>query len=208
MLRSWLKFIATTSASRTETSSVQGERSPVSFLNNSRVGSLESLSQSFPILDSSSQLGDLLQSPSNPDTISIGSQSSVGFFMPMSQSPLPQSPLGRSPDSDSVISGGSRPHTPLSFPLVTEESADRPKGLRSRSPSVTSFFKLFPSSQTGAKTGQLELKEKACDYCLRLLEQSERSKYEECWVKWNSDSCLIHRNLIHQCNIVWKNSAV
>ena len=132
------------------------------------------------------------------DSISIGSQSSTGFITPLSRSspqetgnqPMSHSPiLGRFPDKtddrDSLQSSdsGSRPQTPVSFPLDTEDTSDKgqpqPKAKHSkhqRSHSLLSFSKLFPSSLHGTKTGEQELKERACEYCLRLLEQSERSK--------------------------------
>jgi hypothetical protein len=76
---------------------------------------------------------------------------------------------------------GSRSQTPLSFPLTAEDPEERPKsqmssnkGPQRKFSRKISFAKLFP--QQGPKTGQQELREKACEYCLRVLEQSERSK--------------------------------
>ena len=127
------------------------------------------------------------------DSISIDSQSSTGFIIPLSRS-SPQetgnrSPiLGRSPDiaeKESLSSDSeSRPETPLNFPVDPEEIRTKVKSPQpaaklpkyQRSHSLLSFSKLFPSSLHGAKTGKQELKERACEYCLRLLEQSERSK--------------------------------
>ena len=69
----------------------------------------------------------------------------------------------------------------MNFPLDAEEIGAKVKSLKipknQRSHSMLSFSKLFPSSLHGVKIGQQELKERACEYCLRLLEQSERSKF-------------------------------
>ena len=193
MLRSWLqhlKFNNTTSNSN----SPRGGASPLIFATASNSGSVENLSQ--PVFPYGSPSQNILnQSQSSLDNISIGSQSSTGFIIPLSRSSpqesenqsLSQSPLpGRSldsPNDDQSLSSGSdsRPQTPLSFPLDPEEPGAKAKpaakrGKHQRTMSTLSFSKLFPSSLHGAKTGEQELKERACEYCLRLLEQSERSK--------------------------------
>lgn len=190
MLRSWLQHL--TFATSTSTSvSPRDRRSPVAFATASNPGSVENLSQSTYLYGSPSR-NTVNQSQSSMDNISVGSQSSTGFIIPLSRSSpqgcenqsLAQSPiLGRSPDDRSPdersSSSDSRPQTPLNFPLDPEETGvkalAKPTSHR-RSVSSLSFSKLFPSSLQGAKTGEQELKERACEYCLRLLEQSERSK--------------------------------
>ncbi|XP_048576058.1 AP-5 complex subunit zeta-1 isoform X2 [Nematostella vectensis] len=120
------------------------------------------------------------------DNLSIGSQTSAGFYIPMSQSPDNQSgaqspALGSSPDDRASLysSGLERASTPLSFPLTLEESTERyapPKrGHQKKLSRNISFTKLFPhTAQQGPLTGQEELREKAVEYCLRVLQQSER----------------------------------
>lgn len=188
MLRSWLQHLSFTSITAAS-SSPRSPHSPLIFTSPSNPGSAENLSQSTHLSDSSSH--DI---QSSMDNVSIGSQSSAGFTIPVLRSSpqeignqsLSQSPyLGRSPDKcdkESLSSDSeSRPETPLSFPLDAEETGAKIKSLKMpkslRSHSMLSFSKLFPSSLHGAKTGQQELKERACEYCLRLLEQSERSKF-------------------------------
>lgn len=197
MLRSWLQHLTFTTTT-SNSPSPRDSRSPVIFATASSSGSVENLSQ--PTLPYGSPSQNVLnQSQSSMDNISIGSQSSTGFIIPLSRSSpqesenqsLSQSPIpGRSPDEQSLedpSSGSdSRPQTPLSFPLDAEDTGFKPqvkpaaqRGKHRRSLSSVSFSKLFPSSLHGAKTGQQELKERACEYCLRLLEQSERSKKSE-----------------------------
>ena len=194
MLRSWLQHLTFTSSTAPSASLPSGGRSPLIFTTPSNSASTENLTQSIHLSESPSH-NTPDQSQSSMDTISIGSQSSTGFVTPLScsspqeignqsQSPI----LGRFSDKlddrDSLSSdSGSRPQTPMSFPLDTEDASDRgqsqPTAKQSkhqRSHSLLSFSKLFPSSLHGAKTGEQELKERACEYCLRLLEQSERSK--------------------------------
>lgn len=192
MLRSWLQHLTFTNATAASASPRSGH-SPLIFTTASNSGSTENLNQS--IHSSESPSHDTLQL--SMDNISIGSQSSTGFIIPLSSSSpqttsnqsLSESPtLGRSPgkvDNDSSSSeSGSRPQTPMSFPLDPEEPGTKgqpPPAVKhpkhQRSHSMLSFSKLFPSSLHGVKTGEQELKERACEYCLRLLEQSERSKY-------------------------------
>lgn len=189
MLRSWLQHLSFTSITAAS-SSPRSPHSPLIFTSPSNPGSAENLSQSTHLSDSSSH--DI---QSSMDNVSIGSQSSsIGFAIAVLHSSpqeignqfLSQSPSsGRSPDKsdkESLSSDSeSRPGTPLSFPLDAEEIGAKVKSLKipktQRSHSMLSFSKLFPSSLHGAKTGQQELKERACEYCLRLLEQSERSKF-------------------------------
>lgn len=195
MLRSWLQHLTFTTTTSTSVSP-RDRRSPVIFTTASNPGSVENLSQSTYPYGSPSHDNTLNQSQSSMDNVSIGSQSSTGFIIPLSRSSpqgsenqsLTQSPiLGRSPDDrspDERSSGSdSRPQTPLNFPLDPGETGvkaqSKPtsqRGKHLRSMSSLSFSKLFPSSLHGAKTGEQELKERACEYCLRLLEQSERSK--------------------------------
>ena len=194
MLRSWLQHLTFTTTTSNSVSPRESP-SPVTFRTASNPGSVENLSQPTHPYGSPSQ-NALNQSQSSMDNISIGSHSSTGFIIPLSRSSpqeaenlsLSQSPiLGRSPDERSLeerSSGSdSRPQTPLSFPLDPEEAGVKTqakptlqRGKQQRSFSSVSFSKLFPSSLHGAKTGEQELKERACEYCLRLLEQSERSK--------------------------------
>ena len=182
LLRYWLKHTKMPTLSRC------GTPSPISA--GSRTTSVESLTHSTLHIgtpDSPENL--LLQSQSSLDNISIDSQSSAGFILPSSQSSpsrvqLSSSPLpflAKSP-GEQIMFGGrtSRPQTPLGFP---EEPSDRNKGqFQARSvPSrristVATFSKLFSHHQ-GPKSGCIELQEKACEYCLRLIEQSERSEW-------------------------------
>ena len=195
MLRSWLrhlKFINTISNSN----SPRGGASPLIFSTASNSGSVENLSQ--PGYRSSSPSQNALnQSQSSLDNISVDSQSSTGFIIPLSrsspqdsesqllsQSPMPGQSLTIPTDDQSLSSGSdSRPQTPLSFSCDPEEPGTKDqaqhtskRGKHKRSLSTLSFSKLFPSSPHGVKSGEQELKERACEYCLRLLEQSERSK--------------------------------
>ena len=195
MLRSWLQHLKFTTSTSTSVSP-RDRRSPVTLTTASNPGSVENLSQAAYPYGSASH-NTLDQSQSSMDNVSIGSQSSAGFIIPLSRSSpqgsenqsLNQSPvLGRrSPDNRSLddrsSSSDSRPQTPLNFPLDPEETGgkaqEKPTPQRvkhQRSMSSLSFSKLFPSSLNGTKTGEQELKERACEYCLRLLEQSERSK--------------------------------
>lgn len=194
MLRSWLQHLTFTTSTSTSVSP-RDRRSPVTLTTASNPGSVENLSQATYPYGSASH-NTLDQSQSSMDNISIGSQSSAGFIIPLSRSSpqgsenqsLNQSPIpGRSPDNRSLddrSSGSdSRPQTPLNFPLDPEETGVKaqakptPQWVKhQRSMSSVSFSKLFSSSLNGAKTGEQELKERACEYCLRLLEQSERSK--------------------------------
>ena len=181
--------------------SPKDRRSPVTLTTASNPGSVENLSQATYLYGSPSH-NTLDQSQSSMDNVSIGSQSSAGFIIPLSRSSpqgsenqsLNQSPIlgrsamnDRSPDNRSLdehSSGSdSRPQTPLNFPLDPEETGVKAqakptsqRGKHQRSASSVSFSKLFPPSLHGTKTGEQELKERACEYCLRLLEQSERSK--------------------------------
>lgn len=194
MLRSWLQHF--TFASSTAPSP-RSDHSPLISATASQSGSVENLSQSIQFSDSPSGHRTLDQSQSSMDNISIDSQSSTGFITPLSRSSpqesgahsFSQSPsLGQLTDrvdkDSSSNDSGSRPQTPLTFPLDPEEISTKvqtqaaAKQLRhQRSHSTLSFSKLFPSSLHGAKTGEQELKERSCEYCLRLLEQSERSKF-------------------------------
>ena len=193
MLRSWLQHLTFTMSTSTS-ASPRDRRSPVTFPTASNPGSVENLSQT---TYGSPSHNTPNQSQSSMDNVSIGSQSSAGFIIPLSRSSpqgsenqsLAQSPiLGRSPDDRSLderSSGSdSRPQTPLNFPLDPEETGvkaqAKPTSQR-RSVSSLSFSKLFPSSLHCTKTGEQELKERACEYCLRLLEQSERSKKHDCY---------------------------
>lgn len=191
MLRSWLQHLTFTSTKSNSASPRDGP-SPLIFATPSNSSSVENLNQSaYPYGSPSHNI--LNQSQSSMDNVSIGSQSSTGFIIPLSRSSpqesenrsLTQSPiLGTSPDEHSLSSGSdSRPQTPLSFPLDAEETGVKAqpqpaakRGKHQRSMSSLSFSKMFPSSLHGTKTGEQELKERACEYCLRLLEQSERSK--------------------------------
>ena len=195
MLRPWLQHLTFTSTAAVSASPRSGH-SPLIFTTASNSGSIENLSQSIHLSESPSH-DTLNQSQSSMDNISIGSHSSTGFIIPLSRSSpqetgnqsLSQSPTLASSldkvDKDSLSSdSGSRPQTPVSFPLDPEETGakDQPQPAakhpkHQRTPSLLSFSKLFPSSLHGTKTGEQELKERACEYCLRLLEQSERSKY-------------------------------
>ena len=194
MLRSWLQHLTFTMSTSTSVSP-RDRRSPVTLTTASNPGSVENISQATYPYGSASH-NTLDQSQSSMDNVSIGSQSSAGFIIPLSRSSpqgsenqsLNQSPiLGRSPDNRSLddrsSSSDSRPQTPLNFPLDPEETGVKaqakltpPRVKHQRSSSSVSFSKLFPTSLNGAKTGEQELKERACEYCLRLLEQSERSK--------------------------------
>lgn len=166
------------------TSSPRGTSSPANV--GSRSTSVENLSHS-PARSTTPELQEnlLFQSQSSLDNVSIDSQSSTGFIIPLSSpdrtptsSPLPF--LARSPGDQILFAGGgSRPQTPLSF---SEESVEKSKSQfqtssvpSKRISAVPNFSKLFPHRH-GPRSGFTELKEKACEYCLRLIEQSERSK--------------------------------
>lgn len=172
MLRSWLLNTGSVQAQSNEGPVYEGH-SPgnVSFSIGSHNSSPETTNQS-PSRDELT-----LKTPQdNLDNISISSQSSRGFNIARSASPSDQfispSPvLGKSPGS-----GDSRPQTPLSFPLTAEDTEERPpsRGRERKMSRKISFTQLFV--QQGPKTGQQELREKACEYCLRVLDQGERSK--------------------------------
>ena len=184
MLRSWLQHLTFTTSTSASVSP-RDRRSPVTLTTGSNPGSVENLTQAtYPY--GSPAHNTLDQSQSSMDNVSIGSQSSAGFIIPLSRS-SPQGSGNQSPDDRSLdersSDSDSRPQTPLNFPLDPEETGVKaqaklapPRGKHQRSASSVSFSKLFPSSPHGAKTGEQELKERACEYCLRLLEQSERSK--------------------------------
>lgn len=182
MLRSWLLNTGAVQAQldQSRVYSPHEGTSPVSFTmgSPSRSPGAENISQSPSRESISFQDSILKRSQDNLDNISISSQSSLGMAIPpMSQSPVSQmtsSPTG---------SLGSRSQTPLNFPLTAEDPEERPQSQLSSSKQPQrkmsrkiSFAKLFP--QQGPKTGQQELRENACEYCLRVLEQSERSKME------------------------------
>ena len=183
LLRYWLKYVK---VSKNGTSSPQG--TPLPGTASSRSTSMENLNQSPVRLGTPEPHDHLLsRSQSSMDNVSIDSQSSAGFIIPLSQSSphrtrsfSPSPVLGWSPADQPVFTGdGSCPQTSLSF---LEESTERSRsqaqsrGVPSRRiSSVTSFSKLFPHQQ-GQRSGFTELKEKACEYCLRLIEQSERSE--------------------------------
>lgn len=198
MLRPWLQQPAFTSQI-VPSGSPRSPRSPMVSVPASNSGSMENISES-PHLSSSAFPSTLSQSQSTLDNMSIGSHSSASYVIPILQSsplePGIQSPIvgqfSENADRDSISSdGGSRPQTPLSFPLDPEEIATKSQAYSAakrvkhkRSHSNLSFSKLFPPSGQGVKSGQQELKERACEYCLRLLEQSERSKIV--WLKSGS----------------------
>ena len=186
ILRLWLKLI--------QNIAPVGDHSPLVSATGSNSASIENLTE-FPSADESSSQGILNQS--SLDNISVGSQTSAGFIIPFlrsspqetgSRSPT-QSPIfGISPGGHSLLEGSdSRPQTPLNFLAQPGSDDTRVRtqipspilGRSQRSMSTISFSKLFPSSQHGTKSGEQLLKEGACEYCLRLLEQSERSKNEQ-----------------------------
>lgn len=195
MLRPWLQQPAFKTQIIVPSGSPRSPHSPMVPVTVSNSGSIENISES-PHLSASAFPSTLSQSQSTLDNVSVGSHSSAGYVTPISQSsPLEpgiqstsESPIvgqfSESTDRDSISSdGGSRPQTPLSFLLDPEEIATKSltnfaakRVKHKRSHSNLSFSKLFPPSGQGVKNGQQELKERACEYCLRLLEQSERSK--------------------------------
>ena len=83
MLRSWLQHF--TFASSTSPSPRSGH-SPLISATASQSGSVDNLSQSIHFSDSPSGHHTLDQSQSSMDNISIGSQSSTGFIIPLSRS--------------------------------------------------------------------------------------------------------------------------
>lgn len=195
MLRPWLQQPGFASQI-VPSGSPRSPRSPMVSVPVSNSGSMENISES-PHLSTSAFPSTLSQSQSTFDNMSIGSHSSASYVVPVLQSsplePGIQSPVvSENADRDSISSdGGSRPQTPLSFPLDPEEIATKSQAYSAakrvkhkRSHSNLSFSKLFPPSGQGVKSGQQELKERACEYCLRLLEQSERSKIV--WLKSGS----------------------
>lgn len=199
MLRPWLQQPAFTSQI-VPSGSPRSPRSPMVSVPVSNSGSMENISESLH-LSASAFPSTLSQSQSTVDDMSIDSRSSAGYVIPILQSSPLESDIqllsivgqfSENADRDSISSGGgSRPQTPLSFPLDPGEIATKSQAnsaakqvKHKRSHSNLSFSKLFPPSGQGVKSGQQELKERACEYCLRLLEQSERSKIV--WLKRGS----------------------
>ncbi|XP_031554172.1 AP-5 complex subunit zeta-1-like isoform X2 [Actinia tenebrosa] len=176
MLRSWLLNTGAVQAELDQgpVYTPQEGTPPLSFtIGSSSRSPSENISQSPSRESLSFQDGILKRSQDNLDNISINSQSSIGMFIP----PISQSPVSQMTSSPTE-SLGSRSQTPLNFPLTAEDPEERPqsqvsssKGQRKLSRNI-SFAKLF--TQQGPKTGQQELRENACEYCLRVLEQSER----------------------------------
>ncbi|XP_044184547.1 AP-5 complex subunit zeta-1-like [Acropora millepora] len=207
MLRPWLQQPGFTSQI-VPSGSPRSPRSPMVSVPVSNSGSMENISES-PHLSTSTFPSTLSQSQSTFDNMSISSHSSASYVVPVLQSsplePGIQSPVvSENADRDSISSdGGSRPQTPLSFPLDPEEIATKSQAYSAakrvkhkRSHSNLSFSKLFPPSGQGVKSGQQELKERACEYCLRLLEQSERKPGKQ------QDAILIEACLVEAIYIL------